>query len=112
MHDTTVVPDEEVADLPLLRPNGVRTGNVAPDLVEEGFALGKRQAYHVGVLAATEVKGFAAVFRVSPNHGMYGTRGFEGTVRMTMSTAQGTDAVVGRVVLQTGRPRSLAQAPR
>ena len=59
MHGAAVVPHHHVADLPLLMPVVLRQRAVVPELVEQGLAVGRRQAHDVAAEAPAEIERLA-----------------------------------------------------
>src|SRR5262245_11821600 len=67
MHGAPVVPDQKIADPPLVLPDVFVLARVRPDCVEQLLALFERQPEDVRVEAAPKVQAFAARDRVSPH---------------------------------------------
>src|SRR5215217_3890607 len=65
-----IVPEHHVADAPFLVPGVLGLAGVLPQPVEQGLALGNRQAVNVGVAAAAQEQGLAAGNRVDAHERM------------------------------------------
>ena len=55
MHRAAIVPDQDVADFPLVMPRGLRPRGVRPQRIEQSFGFRQRQAAHVSVGPPSEV---------------------------------------------------------
>src|SRR3954447_11890356 len=64
VHHAAVVPDDEVAHLPFLRPHVFGLTGARPQLVEQRLALGERQPRDIRAEAATQIERLALRLRV------------------------------------------------
>ena len=70
MHRGSIVPDDEIAKPPTVRPNALIANRVCPQLIEQRFALVNVETNHPGAEAPPEIKALLAVLRNRSNHRM------------------------------------------
>ena len=64
VHGDAVVPHDQIALAPGMRPGEFRLGNVAPQLIQQRLAFFDRQTHHIGVQPPAQVERAVAAFRV------------------------------------------------
>src|SRR5690606_11466319 len=72
VHRAPVIPENEVADLPTLRPVEFRSGTVCPDCVEQRLTLLEREPGDVSPLAPAQVEMWPACPRMPEHQRMQG----------------------------------------
>src|SRR4051812_37543408 len=75
VHRAAVVPQNEVADPPVIVPGQLVAGRVSPNLIEQRFGLGERESVDIGVVAPTEIEALATRFGMRADEWVDGARG-------------------------------------
>src|SRR5688572_10041708 len=70
MHRAAVVPDDEVADAPLLRPDVLGLRSARPQPIEHRLALGERKSRDVSAEAPPQVERLARRYRMRAHDGV------------------------------------------
>src|ERR1700732_2473409 len=98
MQRAAIVPHDEVADLPALMPGQLRARRMAPQFVEQPFALFERHPLDIGVAAAAEKERLAAGHRMSANDRVAGARPLARIAHLIHAAAQFARTVAARIV--------------
>ena len=70
MQGAPVVPNQQIADAPLLVPGELGAGSVRPQLFQQYFGLFQREPVHIRIGPASKVKTIVPGFRMCPNDRM------------------------------------------
>ena len=99
MNRTTVVPNDEIADLPDMFVDELRLCAERPDFIEQAFTLLHGHILDRRIESSAHIERLAVCFRVSPNRWMDSAYSLAGITNFRCAVSQGADASVGRIVL-------------
>ena len=72
VHYGPVVPEHNIADLPMMVPCVIFARRISPDLVEQRFGCIDWHSHDIGVQTPSQIEDFPSAFRMNTEDRVYG----------------------------------------